>query len=94
MTKVETVLSQYNNYKGYKLQIPIEARCLFPTKQQEFTIKTCIGDLQDVYVSEPPSHRRPHIHIPKEWVQASKLSHKDAVVIEVTEFRGVKQYRI
>jgi hypothetical protein len=94
MTKVRTELTQYNNYQGYELRIPAEARCLFPEDKERFTMKTSSYDLERVCVTMPPSHPRPHIHIPKAWVQASRLTHKDTVVIEVAESEAGKCYHI
>ena len=101
MTRVETTLRYANKDGTAALRIPEEARCLFPPdgnrNKNSFTIKS--GAYADtVWVSTPHGpYGHPHIHIMgTDWFKAlsPKPKDKDKVVIEVTESKGQKEYRL
>ncbi len=100
MTRVETTLEYANKGTTAALRIPEEARYLFPPdgnkNKNTFTLKS--GAYADtVWVSPPHPYGLPHIHIMRtKCFKALSPRPKagDKVVIEVTESKGEKEYRL
>jgi len=99
MTKVEAIVGEYDD--GFVLRIPEEARCLFPPNGDRYTnlfvVKNNVNsDL--VWVSKcHSSGKLDHMHVTKTnwWKQINPQPKEgDTVVIEVTESKGVRHYRI
>lgn len=104
VTRVDTIVGKFRQPSGkpaFALRIPEEARCLFPPNGSRyrslFAIKST-GNAHSVWVSKRHSSGQlDHIHVTiTDWWK--KLSPKppvgSVVVIEVTESKGGKQYRI
>jgi hypothetical protein len=104
MTRVETIVGNFkqpNGKPGFTLRIPEEARCLFPPNGNRYTnlfVVRSAGNSDSVWISKRHSPRQlDHIHITgtKWWKKLnSKPPVRAVVVIEVTESKDNKEYRI
>lgn len=99
MTKVETIVGKYAD--GFVLNIPEEASCIFPPNgnRDKNTFPIMSNDNENwVWVSKRHSSGKlDHIHVTHTnwWKELTTMSKEgDMVVIQVTESKGVRRYRI
>jgi len=99
MTKVEAIVREYAD--GFALDIPEEARCLFPPNgdlhTNTFAVKSDL-DSDLAWVSKRHSSGKPdHIHVTgKNWWKQINPQPKegDTVVIQITQSEEGRCYRI
>jgi hypothetical protein len=99
MTKVEATVRKY--YNGFALDIPEEARCLFPPNgdlhRNTFRVKSDVNS-DPVWVSKRHSSGKlDHIHVTGKnwWKQINPQPREgDTVVIQITESKEGRCYRI
>jgi hypothetical protein len=94
MTRVEFTLKSLGEFNN--INIPKEARCLFPDDKVKFTIKSDTGEDTVKVMAHKPKFR-PHIHLTTmEWFKKHYRDLKDdqQLIIEITKPKSVREYHL